>query len=267
MPAGDPSRRRATEPRPEEGPSSARLRGAALLVALACGLGLVGCASRAPSTIAAGEARWAGPQDAPTEAPADVVAGADGELEEAREVDEDHDGTPDLELDLAEYERLLVQQELRLQSAGVVVAVGDARVTGSTEADSNAQLGAGSGRAAGGGGSVGGGVSSPSTSPRPATRPSAPSPSGVSTKHKSTSPTKTAKRTPTAKAPAADASYARDGDACLEVCDLAASTCDLEQRICDLASRHPGEPRYQQVCARAHEDCRVATQACESCAV
>ncbi len=59
---------------------------------------------------------------------------------------------------------------------------------------------------------------------------------------------------------------ADEADACLMICDIAAATCDLEQRICDLASRHPAEPRYAQVCARAREDCQLASRSCEGCA-
>ncbi len=52
---------------------------------------------------------------------------------------------------------------------------------------------------------------------------------------------------------------------CDELCDLAHATCDLEAKICDLAGRHAGEPRYAEVCTRAGDDCRAASEACNLC--
>lgn len=52
---------------------------------------------------------------------------------------------------------------------------------------------------------------------------------------------------------------------CTDLCELASATCDLEARICDLASRHLDEPRYAQVCQRAQNDCRAASDACNAC--
>ncbi|MEZ4449917.1 MAG: hypothetical protein R3B09_10600 [Nannocystaceae bacterium] len=53
--------------------------------------------------------------------------------------------------------------------------------------------------------------------------------------------------------------------ACAERCDLSTSICGLEVKICALAERHPDEPRYHQVCARASDDCANARTACDAC--
>ena len=52
---------------------------------------------------------------------------------------------------------------------------------------------------------------------------------------------------------------------CAELCDLAQATCELEAKICDLAARHTDDPRYGEVCRRADDDCRVASEACNLC--
>ena len=58
-----------------------------------------------------------------------------------------------------------------------------------------------------------------------------------------------------------------DGDRghCAELCELASATCELEAKICDLAARHTDDPRYAEVCRRADDDCRVASEACTLC--
>ena len=70
--------------------------------------------------------------------------------------------------------------------------------------------------------------------------------------------------TPPAKPTEAD-NDEREPGRCAELCDLASSTCELEAKICDLAARHPGEPRYEAVCQRADDDCRLASEACYLC--
>ncbi|MEZ4451456.1 MAG: hypothetical protein R3B09_18445 [Nannocystaceae bacterium] len=57
----------------------------------------------------------------------------------------------------------------------------------------------------------------------------------------------------------------RESSRCVEVCGLSTSICDLEVQICGLAQRHPDEPRYHQVCARASDDCTSAREACNAC--
>jgi hypothetical protein len=56
-----------------------------------------------------------------------------------------------------------------------------------------------------------------------------------------------------------------EGGRCVDLCDLASATCELESKICDLASRHTDEPRYAEVCLRAEDDCRLASEACTRC--
>lgn len=54
-------------------------------------------------------------------------------------------------------------------------------------------------------------------------------------------------------------------DRCERICALAQAICGIETRVCDLARAHPHEPRYAEVCTRAHDDCELATSACEEC--
>lgn len=56
------------------------------------------------------------------------------------------------------------------------------------------------------------------------------------------------------------------GRRCRNVCDLKAAICDLQTQICGLRERHADEPRYRDVCGRAIDDCRIATEACDACA-
>ena len=64
------------------------------------------------------------------------------------------------------------------------------------------------------------------------------------------------------------ASFDLDDEAgsCTNVCQLADAICGLEARICSLADAHSGDPRYAEACARASNDCRVASDACTGCA-
>jgi hypothetical protein len=58
----------------------------------------------------------------------------------------------------------------------------------------------------------------------------------------------------------------RDADTrCERLCRLAEATCELETQICELAARHPGEPRYEQACLRAEQQCIAASDACQRC--
>jgi hypothetical protein len=52
---------------------------------------------------------------------------------------------------------------------------------------------------------------------------------------------------------------------CDRLCGLAEATCELETQICELSARHPGEPRYQQACLRAEQQCIAASDACQRC--
>lgn len=55
-------------------------------------------------------------------------------------------------------------------------------------------------------------------------------------------------------------------DRCERICTIAEATCGLSDRICELAQRHPGDERYRNACARAEQDCEVASHACRDCA-
>ncbi|MEZ4381021.1 MAG: hypothetical protein R3A79_06715 [Nannocystaceae bacterium] len=207
-----------------------------------------------PQEAAAGAEVDAGADEAQAVGGLDLVGDVEEEAEMTRGGDDLDDGLAD---DLAAYERLLVEQELRLRSAGVALdgAVAQAEA-------------------------VGGATRGDSVSPAPASPPSSPaSPTTTSKSAASKSPSKKKSKAP--KRPGAGAGAGAGGgrgaapqaepneeiDRCAVVCDLAATTCDLQGRICDLASRHPGEDRYAQVCARATSDCERARLACEDCPV
>ncbi len=236
MPAPSPARGSRGEP-----PARSRRHLAGLALALAL-TAVAACAKR--------------PGDLVTAAPAapEATPAAEGHLvgEDAERLDDsapDRDATPADALALADYERLLGQQEARLHSLGRRDEAREAeRATRAPTADW-----AGAGGGAAGGDSVAGSPP-PSTPSRPSAGKAPTSSRPVS---KSTDPAAKNRK----KEAAAD-----EADACLMICDIAAATCDLEQRICDLASRHPAEPRYAQVCARAREDCQLASRSCEGCA-
>lgn len=154
------------------------------------------------------------------------------------------------ELDLAAYERLLVDQELRLRSAGVALR-GD-------------QVAAKSESAGYGQGNIGGVTAEP---PRSAPVGKTATKQGKRPKKKSSKPSMSGGGSAPGAGRAAPSRNVNEADRCITICDLAKTTCELEQRICDLASRHPDEERYSQVCERASDDCELARSACESCLV
>lgn len=230
--------------------------GLALAGALACKAAprdLVSPSEQAAAAEAGGDAAYDFEEQAPGDV--DLAGGLGAATPEPTRRDDD------LADDLATYERLLVEQELRLRSAGVdlegTVAVADA---------SNA----GGGRTKSAGDAAGGVIGLKEDSPKPSM------PGKTSTT--STSPSKKSSK---AKRPSAgygagsgagmgrapEAEPVAPEDRCAMICDLAAATCDLQGRICDLAERHPGEERYSQVCARATSDCERARQACQECPV
>ncbi|MCA9662511.1 MAG: hypothetical protein KC486_29495 [Myxococcales bacterium] len=249
---------------------SPRARAQAVRRAILCvgGLALAGgLACKAAPRDLVSPSEQAAPAEAGGDAAYDLEEQAPGDVDLAGSVGE---ATPeptrrddDLAGDLATYERLLVEQELRLRSAGVdlegTVAVADA---------SNA----GGGRTKSAGDAVGGVIVPKEDSPKPST------PGKAAT---STSPSKKSSKAkrPSAggygagsgagmgRAPEAEPVAPAQEDRCATICDLAAATCDLQDRICDLADRHPGEERYSQVCARATSDCERARQACQECPV
>lgn len=189
----------------------------------------------------------------------------------------------DLESTLAAYEAQLASNEVRLRAMGVLVASRD--VATAEEAP---------GRFAPPPAPVAGTPSRPAdgaeaqpqtksarkqdsaTDRKRASRPSGAGPSPAPAPRQDLGgsagdASRRAESRPKAKAPESDdeAFAARTDDAdrgrCVELCDLADSTCDLEGKICDLASRHPGDPRYAEVCRRADADCRIAAEACTVC--
>jgi hypothetical protein len=230
--------------------------------------------------LAGGLACKAAPRDlvSPSEEAAAAGAGADavydfeeesGDVSLAGSVDgASAEPTPadddDLGDDLATYERLLVEQELRLRGAGVelegAVAVADA-------------TSAGGGRTKSAGEAAGGVIAPQQDLPRPST------PGKTATTRSPPKKSSKAKRPSVGgygsgagagmgRAPAAEPAESAEGlSSCETICDLAAATCDLKEKICDLAGRHPGEERYAQVCARVTSDCARARQACEACPV
>ena len=215
--------------------------GVALGVLMGIGLVLAcGCAGKAASSS------LVAPSDA-AESPAPSQAGGAGV--EAEMVDQDAAGgvgagegegegeEEKKELSLAVYERLLVEQELRLRSAGVPMRGDLASAT--EDVDMPAKSG-GDGRAK-----------------------KAKNKAPTSTKDGGgdlayNSQPKRGGGGAGAGAPAGDQSVSQ------RICELAESTCDLERQICRLAARHPDEERYAQVCERAGEDCQLARDACEA---
>jgi len=172
----------------------------------------------------------------------------------------------DAEANFAEFERLLADKETRLRAAGITLArreeakpfdsrfappppdsreeaLGDAAVRPETKAKKTAR--------------------------KPAARAQAGATAPTSTPVAGKTPAPAAEKRPAAGRKDADAAAASEleqqGGRCQTICDLAASTCELEGRICDLAVRHPNEPRYADLCRRAEDDCRVASEACQLC--
>ncbi len=52
---------------------------------------------------------------------------------------------------------------------------------------------------------------------------------------------------------------------CTQICELADVACGLEQQVCRLAELHVGEPRYEDACWRARDQCEVGRDACDEC--
>ena len=234
----------------------------ALARTLAALLGLAGCASSSPEA-----ARYAPP-------PADAPAAA-GEAPIP-------DSTPsaaviaELDASLADYEAQLAHNEVRFAAMGVRVALAEG-----AEDDNRAKVEDG-------------------YAPPPPARPVETKPSAASrsdrarpvlgkTKQPQSKSAEAPRPAPSSDGRAAGSAPARDlprpektdgdrkaasapgdkkereGDRCGELCELADSTCELETKICDLAARHADEPRYQDVCRRAGEDCSLAAEACRQC--
>lgn len=155
---------------------------------------------------------------------------ADGEGAAGEEIEEGNGDDADGSDDLTRYEAMLYGEEQRLRDAGVRLAhLGD--------------------------------EATPAPEPFPG------SPAKPSSKKQETTPApkQTTRKPSGAGQSAAGKAGVTATDRCQVFCDLAASTCDLEQKICALAERHDDEPRYQQVCARAHDDCAAASKACTAC--
>ena len=172
-----------------------------------------------------------------------------------------------LEASLEDYEQQLAQNESRLRAMGVRIASADPADKRESEAVAKDDRFA----------------------PPPPPAGDAPERArDVRAESKSKAPAKkTANTTPTPR-PAAPATHGRAQGAaskpaepkpvaaeeqddegnrgrCAELCDLAHATCELEAKICDLAARHTDDPRYAEVCRRADDDCRVASEACILC--
>ncbi len=221
-----------------------------VVIGVLLGLGVVlvcGCAGKAqPSSMVA-------PNDAAAPSPSSQGGGAGEMAEMAGDADDpnavgeagagagkgDGDGGGDGELSLAVYERLLVEQELRLRSAGVAMRGDLASVA--EDSDGLAKSGYD-------------GSSNPKKSKK------SKNPKGTSsTKDNGDLAFSTGNG-----AGGVPAGAEEEQSASQRICELAAATCDLERQICNLAARHPDEERYAQVCQRASEDCQIARAACES---
>lgn len=61
------------------------------------------------------------------------------------------------------------------------------------------------------------------------------------------------------------AASTRADDRCTQICELAEVACALQQQICTLAESHVGEPRYEDACWRARDQCDVGQDACDEC--
>lgn len=217
-------------------------------------LALVACASNPPEPVQ----RTAAPQATPT---------ADAPPAAPTPAAEEH--FAELEASLAMYEQQLASNEARLQAMGVRVAqrAGGAaeRETKHVEADADDRFAPPPPALAGDATTRSDRKPSKSkattrtnndaAAPAPAPRPesSGRAAGGVVSRPAAKEAKKEANEPP------------RDLNHCSELCDLAHSTCELEAKICDLAARHPGEPRYEAVCQRADEDCKLASEACTLC--
>ena len=57
----------------------------------------------------------------------------------------------------------------------------------------------------------------------------------------------------------------RDVPRCDELCELSEIACGLQERICSLADSHVGDPRYEDACWRARDQCDRSSDACNEC--
>lgn len=187
-------------------------------------------------------------------------------------------------LSLDDYEAMLAQNEAALRAQGVAIPVSDTMIALADRDDEDAggygertDAAVPEGEAAnqaptepspdvGAGGAVSGPAAKPAApSPPPTATPApvqdapaaepAPAPESISTEGRILAGESGNKR--------AERRQARDR--CEAICELAAATCELEARICGLASEHTDDPRYENACARATQDCDIAEEACRAC--
>lgn len=172
----------------------------------------------------------------------------------------------DAEANFAEFERLLADKETRLRAAGISLARREeAKPSDSRFAPPPPEPRA---RETLGDATVVSESKSKKATRKPVNRPQAGGSAATSTPVAGKAPAPALDRRATGGRKDADASAEESelqGGRCQTICDLAASTCELEGRICDLAARHPNEPRYADLCRRAEDDCRVASEACQLC--
>lgn len=172
----------------------------------------------------------------------------------------------DAEANFAEFERLLADKESRLRAAGITLA----RREEAKPSDSRFAPPPPDPRA---GEALGDAATRPETKAKktarkPVSRAQAGASAPTSTPAAGKAPAPAREKTAVGgrrDADAAASEFEQQGGRCQTICDLAASTCELEGRICDLAARHLNEPRYADLCRRAEEDCRVASEACQLC--
>ncbi|HWB74841.1 MAG TPA: hypothetical protein VG755_07790 [Nannocystaceae bacterium] len=98
-------------------------------------------------------------------------------------------------------------------------------------------------------------------SPPPPPPPLDDGPSGGGSKN--VAPTKPEPATETETS--ATSASTRANDRCEQICELAEVACGLQEQICTLAESHVGEPRYEDACWRARDQCDVGQDACAAC--
>ncbi|MCY0988469.1 hypothetical protein OV203_15160 [Nannocystis sp. ILAH1] len=217
-----------------------------------------------------------------TPAPLDAPAPVAPEREEAERANNDD------ELGLAEYERLLADKESRLRAAGVLLAVRDSATVAEArgegafapppppapvpaeEAVDEFQVNAAKAKRPRKDAGAGRAADAPTVAQGAAPAPAPVKSKGATTSSTSATREKKVEYKPDAKSATNTQGYtAADDEApsnrCQSICDLSAATCELEGKICDLATRHPGDPRYGDLCRRADDDCRLAAEACQRC--
>ncbi|PCC70823.1 hypothetical protein SAMN02745121_02711 [Nannocystis exedens] len=213
-----------------------------------------------------------------TPAPLDAPAPLPPEREEA-----ERDNVDD-ELGLAEYERLLADKETRLRAAGVLLAAREPALQREARGEagyapppppapepiggvaSEEQATAAKSKRTRKDASGGRAADTPTVAESAARGPVKKAPTTTSPaapREEKVLYNVDAKPAAGASSPAADENA--PANRCQNICDLSAATCELEGKICDLASRHPGDPRYGDLCRRADDDCRLAAEACQRC--